>query len=305
MIVVLGAFGRTGRIVAAQSRAKGRCAVRMVTRDPWRARAGADASAGVEVALVTRFDDAELARVMRGARALYAIMPDDLTALHFHAERRAMAEAMARVIHRERVPRVVLLSSRAAALGERGQNGLGADLAYFERLVLETNATVTILRASYFQDNVATLLPFAEREGIYHDFLPPGSPALVTIAAADVGTYAARSLLAPPRGDHEIIDLLGPAYTATEIGNALEQAVGRRVSALHVPAASQREQFQHWMSPEAALAMVETFQCLGSARLGANGDRVERGTTRLEQVLRAALAGAAPAPAAHPTEVQA
>jgi hypothetical protein len=81
--------------------------------------------------------------------------------------------------------------------------------------------------------------------------------------------------------------------------------VGRRVSALHVPAASQREQFQHWMSPEAALAMVETFQCLGSARLGANGDRVERGTTRLEQVLRAALAGAAPAPAAHPTEVQA
>jgi uncharacterized protein YbjT (DUF2867 family) len=300
MIVVLGAFGRTGRIVAAQSRAEGRCPVRMVTRHPGRACAGT----GVEVALATRFDDSELARVMKGARALYAIMPDDLTALHFHADRRAMAEAMARAIQRERVPRVVLLSSRAAALGEWGQNGLGADLAYLERLVLETSSSVTILRASYFQDNVAALLPLAEREGIYPDFLPPGSPALATIAASDVGTYAARSLLGPPRGDREIIDLLGPAYTAADIGDALGQAVGRSVSTLHVPAASQREQFQQWMSPEAALAMVETFQCLGSDRLLSNADRVERGTTRLEQVLGAALAGAPSASAAHPTEVQ-
>jgi NAD(P)H dehydrogenase (quinone) len=304
MIVVLGASGRTGRIVAAQSRAEGRCPVRMVTRHPSRARAGAGVVGGVEVALATRFDDGELARVMKGARALYAILPDDLTALHFHAERRAMAEAMARAIQRERVPRVVLLSSRAAALGERGQNGLGADLAYLERLVLETSATVTILRASYFQDNVTALLPLAEREGIYPDFLPPGSPALVTIAASDVGTFAARSLLVPPRGHREIIDLVGPVYTATEIGNALGQIVGRPVSALHVPPASQREQFQQWMSPEAARAMVETFQCLGSDPLAANGDRVERGTTRIEQVLREALAGAPSASAARSTEVQ-
>jgi hypothetical protein len=59
------------------------------------------------------------------------------------------------------------------------------------------------------------------------------------------------------------------------------------------------------MSPEAALAMVETFQCLGSDRLASNADRVERGTTRLEQVLRAALAGVASTPAAHATEVPA
>lgn len=334
MIVVLGAFGRTGRAVAAQVRAAG-CAVRMVTRHPRRtlaevdgargvgAGAGSDAGArgrgaahlpaSVEIAVARGFDDDGLSGVMRGARALYAILPDDLTALHFHAERRAMAEAIVRAIHREDVPRVVLLSSRTAALGEVDQNphnGLGADLAYFERLVLNTNAAVSILRASYFQDNLAALLPVAERDGIYPDFLPPGAGALVTIAAADVGAFAARALLEPPRRDREIVDLLGPCYTPGEVADALARAVGRRVDAVQVPAASQVGQFQRWMSPEAATAMVETLQCLGSNLRGAerrpgpdrplgsahsepNTHRVEQGTTQLDQVLRAAVAHAA------------
>jgi uncharacterized protein YbjT (DUF2867 family) len=334
MIVVLGAFGRTGRAVAAQVRAAG-CAVRMVTRHPRRTLAevdgarevgaGSSAEAGargrdatrlrasVEIAVARRFDDGELGGVMRGARALYAILPDDLAALHFHAERRAMAEAIARAIHRENVPRVVLLSSRTAALGEvdqNAQNGLGTDLAYFERLVLNTNAAVSILRASYFQDNLAALLPVAERDGIYPDFLPPGAGALITIAAADVGAFAARALLEPPRRDSELVDLLGPGYTPGEIADALARAVGRRVDAVQVPAASQVGQFQQWMSPEAAIAMAETLQCLGSTLRGAerrpgpdrplgsahlepNTHRVEQGKTQLDQVLRAAVVHAA------------
>jgi hypothetical protein len=130
--------------------------------------------------------------------------------------------------------------------------------------VLNTNAAVSILRATYFQDNVAVLLPMAERDGVYLDFLPPGAGALVTIAAADVGAFAARALLEPSRRDREIVDLLGPCYTPGEIADALARVVGRRVDAVHVPAASQVEQFQQWMSPEAATAMVETLQCLGS-----------------------------------------
>jgi NAD(P)H-binding len=303
MIVVLGAFGRTGRVVAALSRAAGGERVRLVTRDAarsqvWsRAEGDSRVEAKPEVAVASLLDDVELGRVLRGARALYAILPDDLRSKRFHAERRAMAEAMARAIGRERVPRVVLLSSRAAALGEHGQNGFASDLAHFERLVLDTNAAVSVLRASYFQDNVVEALPMAQRDGVYLDFFEPTVAPITTIAAVDVGTIAARSLLEPPRSEREIVELLGPAYTPAEIATAVGTAIGQRLSVQTVPVQSREELFRQWLSPEAARAMVETLACLGSGRLVAVGDRVERGQTTLAQVLHAALARTAPASA--------
>jgi hypothetical protein len=301
MIVILGAFGRTGRVVAALSRAARGQSVRLVTRDAARSAVRSRTAgesrldARPEVAVASMLDDVEIGRVLRGARALYAILPDDLRSMRFHAERRAMAEVMARAIGRERVPRVVLLSSRAAGLGEHGQNGVASDLAYFERLVLDTNAAVSVLRAGYFQDNVIEALPLAQRDGVYLDFFARCATPITTIAAVDVGTIAARSLLEPPRSEREIVELLGPAYTPAEIAAAVGKAVGRRLSVRTVPVQSREELLRQWLSPEAARAMVETFACLGSGRVVASGDRVELGQTRLDQVLGGALAGTAPA----------
>jgi hypothetical protein len=56
-----------------------------------------------------------------------------------------------------------------------------------------------------------------------------------------------------------------------------------------VPGDAQAQMFRQWMTAEAARAMVETIECLGSGQLVAAGDRLERGTTGLDQVLRAAL----------------
>src|SRR6188768_4145470 len=114
MIVVFGAFGKTGRVAAELLEAEGKSPVRRVTRDHSRT----PAVAGHEVVRARLSDDAELARALKGAAAVYAMLPDDFSAKSFRAERRGMAEAMSRAILRERVPRVVLLSSAAAALGE-------------------------------------------------------------------------------------------------------------------------------------------------------------------------------------------
>ena len=248
---------------------------------------------GLEVARARLSDEVELARALKGAHALFAILPDDFRAEAFHAERRAMAETMTRAIRREGVGRVVLVSSAAAGLGERGGNGFGADLAYFERLLGDTNAAVTILRASYFQDNVLMALPAALNDGVYPNFFAARSRPLTTIAARDVGRVAAAALLETPRARREIVDLIGPAYSAEQMSELLGKAIGRRLSIVDVPRLAQEQMFCQWMTRDAARAMVETIDCLGSGRIVAAGDRLERGTTDFEQVIRAALTRAA------------
>jgi NAD(P)H dehydrogenase (quinone) len=281
MNVVFGAFGRTGRHVASSLERVGQ-PVRRVTRSAPRAHAG-------EVAVARLTHEAELGAALRGARAVYAILPDDLRAARFRAERRAMAEALTRAIVRENVPRVVLLSSAVAALGERGQNGFGVELAYFERLLLETRANLTILRASYFQDNVAEMLPRAAQDGVYPNFFASRERLIPTIAASDVGAIAANCLLEEPTNAREIVDLSGPSYSPLDMARIAGETLGQPLTVLEVPAAAREEAFCQWMSPEAARAMVETIDCVGSARADAPGDRALRGATPLRQVLLASL----------------
>jgi nucleoside-diphosphate-sugar epimerase len=292
MIVVFGAFGRSGRVVAETLK---KASVRLVTRQAGRR----SAEPAAEVVRANLADEVELGRVVKGARALYALLPDDFTAQSFHAGRRALAENIARAIRREQIGRVVLLSSSSASLGERGGNGLGADLAYFERVVLETNAAVSVLRASYFQDNVLEALPMAEHEGVYANLMPSRETPVVTIAAQDVGAFAAAALLEPARAASEIVDLVGPTYSPNRMALQLGDAVGRTLSIVDVPAAGQEAMLRQWMSRDAARAMVETLACLASGRIVLAGDRVARGQTRLEQVLRAALSRR-PAPEVQP-----
>lgn len=297
MIVVLGAFGKTGRVVSALVRTEGCRAVRMVTRSPSRK----STERGVEVAVAELSDEDAVRRALKGASGLYAILPDDFGAAQFHAERRAMAAAVARAVARERVPRVVLLSSCTAALGEQGGNGFGADLAYFERLMLDTGAAVTVLRACYFQDNVLSAVPFAEERSTLQCFFTSRDTWIATIAAVDVGAIAARALLDPPPANSEIVDLVGPSYSSTEMAAVLGDALRRKLTIVEVPREEQESMLRRWMAPEAARAMFETFECIGSGRIPLRGQRTIRAQTRLEQVLRVALSrGTEEAGTVHP-----
>jgi len=282
MIVILGAFGRVGRVVTRLICSREGGNVRLVTR-----KSRAAAEPGTQVAVARLSDAAELGRAFTGARALFALLPDDLRAEAFHAERRAMADAVVRAVRRERVPRVVLLSSSAAALGEAA-GGLGADLAYFEQALGETDAALSVVRACYFQENVLEALPLAKRDGVYPNFLPPGC-SIATVAVADVGAVAAAELFTLPKSGREVIDLIGPSHTPEQMAALLGAALGRTLVVSHVPEAAQPPLFQQWMSAEAARAMAETFARLGSGRVPLTGTRSEHATTRLDRTLRAAL----------------
>ncbi|HET9929569.1 MAG TPA: NmrA family NAD(P)-binding protein [Polyangiaceae bacterium] len=281
MIVVLGASGRTGQVVARQVRA-GSEAVRLVTRS---AAIRAD-EPGVEVVRARLSDGEELRRAFAGARASYVLLPEELGAQEIHAERRRWVETLVSALRRAAVEHVVLLSSRAAALGETAESGFARELALLERRLFESVPAVTVLRASYFQDNVLQAVPTAARDGVYLNCLSETASVDMT-AACDVGEVAARALLRQPRVEKEVVDVVGPAYSPVEVASALGDLVGRPVSVTFVPPDAREGLFQRWMSREAARALRETLDSV-SASVALRGSRCERGATRLEQVLRAA-----------------
>lgn len=285
MFVITGATGRTGRAVAEALLDAGE-RVRVVVRDPakgeeWRAR-------GAEVCVARLEDAAGLAAALAGARGLYALLPEDPTVADFRGHRRRMADAIAGAVRAARVPHVVFLSAVAASLADG--NGPAEQLHHAEIALRATGAMVTVIRASYFQDNVVAMACPARHAGIYPSFLPSADIAFPTVATRDVGRVAARCLVEPPARS-EVIDLLGPLYSVRDMADALGRAIDQTLRVIDVPPAEHVETLVRdaHLPREYAESLAEMFACLASGRVRPEGDRVVRGATELDDVLRAGL----------------
>ena len=286
MFVVAGGSGRTGQVVAETLLSRGK-AVRLVVRDT--AKVGGLVARGAE-AVVASLDDAlALGRALEGAAGFYTLLPEDLSVADFHGHRRRMIDAMATAIHAAHVPHVVILYAAAATLSEG--NGPARDLHDAEQALRDATTRLTIIRASYFQDNVLGMAEAARREGIYANFLPSADFAFPTVAARDIGRLAAR-LLAEPPAKSEIIDLVGPSYSPREMAEKLGRALGKTVRVVDIPPAAHVDALADAGLPEPfARALAEMFACFASGRITPRGDRIERGATTLDEVIRAGLRG--------------
>lgn len=274
MFVVTGATGRTGSAVVEGLRAAQR-KVRALARTQ---------RPHAEIVPVRLDDREQLARAFTDAQGVYAIIPEDPRAADVHGPRRAIAEAIAHAVVRARVPHVVLLSALPALLADG--NGLAADLHYAEKVLCESGARVTILRACWFLDNLLASLPLARERGIHPSFMPAVDRRFPTVAARDVGHIAARCLLAPPART-EIVDVLGPTYDMRELVAGLARSIDREVELVEIPPHARAELLmQSGCSAAFAAAVCELFECLASDRVAPKGERRELGTTTLAEVLR-------------------
>lgn len=285
MFVIAGASGKTGKVVAETLLSQDK-KVRVVVRDG--EKVSALREQGAEVALASLDDAAALERALEGAAGFYTLLPEDLgAAAEFHAHRRKMADAMATAARASRVPHVVFLSGTPAALP--GGNGPAKDVHYAESALRAAASKITILRASFFLENVFGALAPAKHEGIYPNFHPSADFAFPTVGTRDIGTLAARCLVEPP-AHSEIIDLLGPEYSVRDLANGLGRALGKTLRVVDVPAAAQADALtQAGLPRQYAEALVEMFACFAPGRIPLEGDRTERGTTTLEDVLRDGL----------------
>jgi uncharacterized protein YbjT (DUF2867 family) len=286
MFVVAGASGKTGRIVAETLLSQGK-KVRVVARNEDKVQALK--ARGAEVQVASLDDAGALGRALAGAEGFYTLLPEDLSVADFSGHRRRTADATAAAVRESRVPQVVFLSAPAAMLPDG--NGPAKDLHYAEQALRKTAPKVAIIRPSYFQENVLGATETARREGIYPNFLPSADFAFPTIATRDIGRLAARLLLEPPE-QSQIIDLVGPSYSVREMAEKLGSALGKTLCVVDVPPAAHVQAFMKAGVPKPfAEALAEMFACFASGRIAPEGDRTERGTTALDEVLREGLSG--------------
>jgi uncharacterized protein YbjT (DUF2867 family) len=277
--VVAGATGRVGSVVARELLNRNE-AVTVIVRDEARGREWT--RRGADVAVGSLDDRAFVARVVRGAAGFFTLLPENVPADDFHGARRRMADALAGGSRDGGVPHVAMLSAIAAVLPDG--NGPAKDLHYCERRLAETTP-VTLLRACYFQDNVAGAIQPAREAGLYPNFLASADAPIPMIAARDVGRFAAEALLAPPRG-REIVDLFGPEYSIRQVARALGEALGKELQIVDVPPARHSDTLVDAGVPRPiADAIAEMFGAFNAGLIRPRGDRALVGSTPIVDII--------------------
>jgi uncharacterized protein YbjT (DUF2867 family) len=279
MIVVAGASGKTGRGVVEALLAAGR-KVRVLVR---RAEAGESfRRRGLDVQVVELADTVGLEHALRGATAFYALVPEEPAAEHFTGRRRTIVHSLELAIGRAEVAHVVLLSAAAAVLS--CNNGPAAELRLAEQELSGVAPTLTVLRATYFQENLLASLSAARRSGVYLNFLPPGGARVPMVATRDVAELAASCLLEPPR--QRVIDVLGPSYSPVMVAERLSVLLGRELPVVDVaPERCEVALLELGLPSAYACALAELYGCFARGEVAAEGERTVYGATTLEQTL--------------------
>jgi uncharacterized protein YbjT (DUF2867 family) len=284
--VVAGVTGRVGSLVASELLARD-VAVTVIVRD--QARGLQWANRGAEVAIGSLDDRSFVAGVLHGAAGFFTLLPENVPPDDFHGTRRRMADAIAGGVQDGGVSHVVMLSAIAASLADG--NGPAKDLHYCERQLERHAKQLTLLRACYFQDNVAGAIQSAVRGGIYPNLLTSADAPIPMIATRDVGRFAAQTMLTRARG-REIIDLFGPEYSIRQVARVLGGVLDKALEVVDIPPTRQSETLVDAGVPRPiADAIAELFAAFNGGLIRPQGDRSLVGTTSIDEVIAQSLRG--------------
>jgi uncharacterized protein YbjT (DUF2867 family) len=224
MYVLLGANGnitsKAARILLSQGndiRVVGRSAARL---EPLR-------QAGAQLAIGDIADVEFLSGALRGAQAVYTMIPPQYGAPEPLVDYARAGEAIAKAITAVGVKRVVNLSSTGAHLAA-GTGPIVALRAQEARLNAIAGVHTLHLRPGYFFENHLNAIGLIKAYGVYSDTLDPNA-AIPSIATSDVAQVVARALREPGNGAEKwVLHLRGPKpYTPTEAAAILGDAIGK------------------------------------------------------------------------------
>lgn len=289
MITVFGATGNTGSVVATSLLAKGKT-VRVVARNQAKVQSLVDAGASFFQGDI--LDAASVKAALGGAEGAYVLLPPDPTSTDFLARGNGLVANYVAGIKANGVKHVALLSSVGAQLPA----GTGpivtvhrAENAFREL----TGTTFTFVRAAYFMENLLAYAGAMKGDGVLPVFGGGESYPFPMIATKDIGTTAAEALATPPTAT-QIIELEGPQPYSFEDGARFASAIlGRPVKATAVPIEGMVPALTGvGISANVAGLYREMTEAFGAGKVSFDGKgRHVHGTTTLEDVLRAGLAG--------------
>lgn len=283
MFLVTGITGNTGAAAARTLLAAGR-RVRALVRSPEKAKAWA--AQGVEIVAGDVASAGDLARAMDGVAGAYVLAPPDYGATDFVARVAAVARSVRAAAETAGLPRLVFLSSEGAHLADG--TGVIASLHAAERELAGVGARLTLLRATYFQENWAPVFGVAAAQGVLPTLLTDLDRPQRMVAAADIGRIAAELLTAeaPPA----LVELAGPEDpTPRAVAAAIGRAVGRPVE----PVVPPREAWEGLLreaglGEDGARLLAAMYDGINAERVRFSGDvPLTRGRVGIEETVRA------------------
>jgi len=280
MFVIAGATGHVGSKVARELLDQ-KQKVKVIVRD---AAKGAEwVKRGAEIATGSLEDPSFLPGALRGAKALFVLLPPNYTAPDFFGWQRKTADTVAGAVKAAAVPHVVMLSSVGADLAEG--TGPIKGLHYLENALRAAGTTLTAIRAGFFQENVGMNLAPARTMGIYPAFFPADAP-FPQIATKDIARLATQSLVEGAQ-KNEVIDIHGPAYSIRQLAEKLGKALGKTLQIVDVPQAGWRAALmQGGFSPHVADVFVEMYTAFATGIIKPKGDRTVQGKTEIDEVIK-------------------
>lgn len=286
MYVISGATGNTGKTAAMKLLSAGK-KVRALVRSV--EKAGDLAAAGAEVVVVDLSDRAGLERALVGAEGFYLLSPPDMGSQSFFAERSRLLGSIASIIKSASVPHVVFLSS----IGAQHETGTGIiQTVHAGEVALRTaGVTTTALRAAYFVENWAAVLPVAKQDGVLPSFIA-GDQKVPMVSTVDIGNLAAEALLDGPRGAR-VLELSGPQdVTPREVAAVLSKILGRTIQLVEPPLDAVVPTFTSFgVSADVARLYQGLYEGVRAGRVSFEGGKAEarRGSAGLEETLRRLL----------------
>lgn len=204
MVVIMGATGNTGRVIAEALLAKGR-RVRVVGRSPERLKALIEKGADAFVGSVT--DSAAMGRAFQRAEAAYLMVPPNYAAQNFRAYMKKVGETYAKALRQAGVSYVVNLSSVGADLAE-GAGPISGLHDVEQHLNQLQNVHMVHLHPGFFMENLYFGLDLIRHQNINGSALR-GDLLIPMIATRDIAEVAAQLLLHRQFSGHSIRELLG------------------------------------------------------------------------------------------------
>jgi len=284
MYVITGATGHVGSVAAEALLARGK-SVRIVVRDA--AKAEHLRALGAQVFIADLTDQGALARAVRGAEGVFLLSPPDLGARDFIAERKRLTERQIGTLAAESVPHVVLLSS----IGAHHASGTGPILSVHnaETQLYAAGLAATCVRAGYFVENWAAVVPAVKGDGVLPSFIA-ADRRVPSVSTPDIGQVVAQALIDGPR-DVRVIELSGPRdLSPNDVAQAFSRLLGKPVKVVEAPLEAAVPTFTSFGASEnIANLFREMYQCIAEGKLVPEGRELVRGKTELETTLRALL----------------
>jgi uncharacterized protein YbjT (DUF2867 family) len=223
MYVITGATGNTGRIVAEKLLARGE-KVRAIGRN--KEKLAELAAKGAETVSGEATDAAFLTKAFEGARAVYFMVPPNMTSNDYLKFQREVIDAGAEALEKAKVRYVVVLSSFGA--DKSSGSGPVSGLHHLETSLSKISGlNALFLRPGYFMENLLGQVGAIQNYGI------TGSPVkadlkMPLIACEDIGAAAAEHLINLDFSGHETKELHGERdLNYNEMTAVIGKAIGK------------------------------------------------------------------------------